>query len=145
MLHAQNNQKLETATLHRENDDAVVSPCSTNPVPNQLSRRLSVSTPNGQNNNPSPPAALLLQIISGFWVSRAVYVVAKLGIPDLLKSGPKTAEELADTTQTHASSLYRVLRALASVGVLGCMDNCFAQTPVLELLTTDAPGSLSWF
>ena len=104
-----------------------------------------MSTPNGQNNNPSAPAALLLQIISGFWVSRAVYVVAKLGIPDLLKSGPKTADELADTTQTHASSLYRVLRALASVGVLSCTDNRFALTPVSELLITDAPGSLRWF
>ena len=58
----------------------------------------------------------MLQIISGFWISRAVYVIAKLGIPDLLKSGPKTAEELASATDTHAPSLFRILRALVRVG-----------------------------
>ena len=87
----------------------------------------------------------MLQIISGFWVSRAVYVIAKLGIPDLLKSGPKMAEELATATQTHAPSLFRILRALASVGVLTFENNRFGQTPVSETLVTDAPGSLRWF
>jgi hypothetical protein len=49
----------------------------------------------------------MLQIISGFWISRAVYVIGKLGIPDLLQSGPKTAEELAAATKTHAPSLFQ--------------------------------------
>jgi hypothetical protein len=88
----------------------------------------------------------MLQIISGFWISRAVYVIAKLGIPDLLKSGPKTAEELASATETHAPSLFRILRALVSVGVLNSSDGeRFAQTPLSETLVTDAPGSLRWF
>ncbi|HET6852913.1 MAG TPA: methyltransferase [Pyrinomonadaceae bacterium] len=88
----------------------------------------------------------MLQIISGFWISRAVYVIAKLGIPDLLKSGPKTAEELASATEMHAPSLYRILRALASVGVVTRDEGRrFAQTPVSETLVTDAPGSLRWF
>ena len=88
----------------------------------------------------------MLQIISGFWISRAVYVIAKLGIPDLLKTGPKTADELASTTKMHAPSLFRLLRALASVGVLNSAgDGRFALTPVSETLVTDAPGSLRWF
>jgi hypothetical protein len=88
----------------------------------------------------------MLQIISGFWISRAVYVIAKLGIPDLLKSGPKTAEELASETSMHAPSLYRILRALASVGVLRSDEGKrFALTPLSETLVTDAPGSLRWF
>jgi len=88
----------------------------------------------------------MLQIISGFWISRAVYVIGKLGIPDLLESGPKTAEELASATKTHAPSLFRILRALASVGVLSSAEGGrFAQTPVSETLVTDAPGSLRWF
>jgi hypothetical protein len=88
----------------------------------------------------------MLQIISGFWISRGVYVIAKLGIPDLLKSGPKTAEELAAATKMHAPSLFRILRALASVGVLSSVNGGrFAQTPVSETLVTDAPGSLRWF
>lgn len=87
----------------------------------------------------------MLQIISGFWISRAVYVIARLGIPDLLKSGPKTAEELASATKMHAPSLYRILRALASVGVVTQEDKRFALTPLSETLVTSAPGSLRWF
>ena len=59
----------------------------------------------------------MLQIISGFWISRCINVIAKLGIPDLLQSGPKTVAELAQAADTHASSLFRLLRMLASVGV----------------------------
>jgi len=59
----------------------------------------------------------MLQMIQGFWMSRAIYVAAKLGIADLLKDGPKSPQELAQATGSHAPSLYRVLRALQSVGV----------------------------
>jgi hypothetical protein len=88
----------------------------------------------------------MLQIISGFWISRSVYVIGKLGIPDLLQTGPKTAEELAAATNTDAPSLFRILRALVSVGVLKSAEGGrFAQTPLSETLVTDAPGSLRWF
>ena len=43
------------------------------------------------------PWQQLTQIITGSWVSRAVYVAAKLRIADHLKDGPRTAEELAAT------------------------------------------------
>ena len=92
-----------------------------------------------------PAVQQMLQIIGGFWVSRAVFVIAKLGIADLLKTGPKTAEELASATKMHAPSLFRVLRALASVGILNATDGRFSQTPVSETLVTDAPGTLRWF
>jgi len=104
-----------------------------------------VTAPANQQTNQRDAQIQMLQIISGFWISRAVYAIAKLGIPDLLKSGPKTAEELAATTNTHAPSLFRVLRALASVGVLTSADGRFSQTPLSETLVTDAPASLRWF
>lgn len=104
-----------------------------------------MSAPANQPLSQQPATEQMLQIISGFWVSRAVCIIAKLGIPDLLKSGPKTAEELALATKTHAPSLFRVLRALASVGVMNSVDGAFAQTPLTETLVTDAPGSLRWF
>lgn len=92
------------------------------------------------------PQVAMFQIISGFWISRGVFVIAKLGIPDILKSGPKTAAELASATDTHAESLFRVLRALVSVGVLASdNENRFSNTSVSETLVTDAPGSLRWF
>ena len=87
----------------------------------------------------------LLQIISGFWISRAVFIVAKLGLADLMKSGPKSAEHLAAATNTHAPSMFRILRALASVGFLNYNGTEFSLTPVSELVSTDAKGSLRWF
>lgn len=88
----------------------------------------------------------MLQIIRNFWMSRALYVTTKIGIPDLLKSGPQTTEELAASTQMHAPSLYRLLRALASVGIFKSeAGNRFSLTPLSELLVTDTPGSMRWF
>jgi hypothetical protein len=93
------------------------------------------------------PAPLqMLQIISGFWISRCVYVAAKFGIPDLLKDGAKTAEELAAATDSHAPSLFRVLRALVPFGVFTQDENDrFGITPLSETLRSDIPGSLRAF
>ena len=52
--------------------------------------------------------------MTGFWLSRAIYVAAKLGIADLLKEEPKDIGELAKATGSHEPSLYRILRSLAS-------------------------------
>jgi ubiquinone/menaquinone biosynthesis C-methylase UbiE len=89
------------------------------------------------------PQFAMLQMIAGFWVSRAIYVAAKLGLADLVKDSPKTADELARLTGTHAPSLYRVLRALAGVGVFADDGRGrFTQTPLSETLRGDTPGSL---
>ncbi len=88
----------------------------------------------------------MLQMIQGFWVSRAIYAAAKLGIPDLLKDGPRSPDELAQATGTHAPSLYRVLRALDSVGVFAADDRGrFALTALGDTLRTGVPGSLRFF
>jgi SAM-dependent methyltransferase len=103
-----------------------------------------------ERNQPSnadvPPPVAMLQMISGFWISRAIYVAAKLGIADHLRDGHRTVDELAAATGTHAPSLYRVLRALASVGVFTEDEKRgFALTPLAETLRTDVPGSLRAF
>src|ERR1700728_4714086 len=63
-------------------------------------------------------AAEMLRLIGGLHISRALSVTAELGIADSLAAGPMTTAELARGTGTHEPSLYRVLRLLASVGVL---------------------------
>ena len=63
-----------------------------------------------------PPDAQLMQLVSGAFVSAAVYSAAKLGIADLLADGPMTSAKLAEETGTDELSLYRLLRSLASVG-----------------------------
>ncbi len=65
----------------------------------------------------SPPPAVMLNLIIGYWVSRLIYVAAKLELADLLDDGPRTVEELAMAAGVRAPALYRVLRALASVGI----------------------------
>ncbi|MEO7445290.1 MAG: methyltransferase [Ferruginibacter sp.] len=93
-----------------------------------------------------PPPVQLMQMLFGFAASRAIGVSAELHIADLLKDGPKTAEELAQQAGVHARSLYRLLRACASIGVFA-EDNekKFSLTPLAEPLLSDAPGSLRAF
>src|SRR5262245_45212575 len=77
------------------------------------------------------PTKFLTQMLTGYWISQALYVAAKLGLPDLLESGVKRPEDLARATGTHPPSLYRLLRALASVGVFSERpDGSFTQTPL---------------
>jgi hypothetical protein len=92
-----------------------------------------------------PPPLQMLELISGFWISRCLYIAAKLGIADLLNDGPRTAEELAAVTQTHAPSLFRIMRALASVGIVRQTEDRFGNTPLLETLRSDIPGSMRAF
>ncbi len=88
----------------------------------------------------------LLQIASGFWASRALYIAAKLGIADRLAGGPESAEGLASACGVHAGSLQRVLRALASLRVFAeDSQGRFIQTPLSLGLRSGAPGSLREF
>jgi len=90
-----------------------------------------------------PPPMALFRMVSGFYVSRAIYVAARLGIADLLAAGPRSHGELAKATGTHASSLRRVLRLLASVAVFAEeADGSFALTPIGACLRTGVPGSM---
>jgi hypothetical protein len=90
-----------------------------------------------------PPHATLLQMMTGYWVSQALYVAAKLGVADLLADGPRPVEALAAATQTDTLSLRRVLRALASVGVFTeARPGTFALTPLAALLQTRTPDSM---
>jgi hypothetical protein len=79
----------------------------------------------------------------GHYVSRALDLAARLGIADLLASGPRSAEQIAAATQSNAAALRRVMRLLASVGVFAEReDGRFELQPIGELLREDAPGSM---
>ncbi|MGI9147337.1 MAG: methyltransferase [Chloroflexota bacterium] len=89
-----------------------------------------------------PPHAQVIQMATAYWVSRAIYVAAELGIADLLKDGPEAAESLAATTGTYAPALRRVLRSLASVGLFRTDgQGRFSLTPLGAVLQSDAPGA----
>jgi hypothetical protein len=83
----------------------------------------------------------LMQIINWYQVSQALYVATTLGVADQLEDGPKRYDVVARTCGAHPASLYRLLRALAAVGVFhetGSKE--FSLTPLGACLTSDAPG-----
>ena len=72
-----------------------------------------------------------------------ICVSAELGIADVLAAGPRHYAEIARVTGTDAPTLFRLLRALASMGVFSRVDgDCFALTPLAEQLQTSVAGSL---
>ncbi|RPH38089.1 MAG: methyltransferase, partial [Planctomycetota bacterium] len=89
-----------------------------------------------------PPHAVLIQMGIAHWVSRMLFVAAKLALADHLAKGPKTAEDLAGPTGTHARSLHRLMRALANLGVFAeDGKGRFSLTPLGDALRTGAPGA----
>lgn len=93
--------------------------------------------------NDVAPSHKLLEMITGNWVSQSIYAAAKLGIADLLKDAPQNIEKLAQATGADVQSLYRLMRALTSVGVFTEVeDKRFWLTPIGECLQTENPNSL---
>ncbi|HEV8396274.1 MAG TPA: methyltransferase [Vicinamibacterales bacterium] len=89
-----------------------------------------------------PPHAVLIQMGTAAWVSAIVSTAAEIGLADRLAAGPKSAGELAGPMTLHAPSLHRLMRTLASLGILTELDaQRFALTPVGEALRTGAPGA----
>ena len=86
----------------------------------------------------------LRELVNGYRSSQAIHVAVVLGIPDQLAGGPRSSDELAEATGAHADSLYRLLRALASIGVLHEEDGRhFALTDLGVPLRSDVPGSVA--
>lgn len=90
-----------------------------------------------------PPPIALYQLAVGHYFSRALHLAAKLGLADQLKDGPRDSRDLARSTETHAPSLNRLMRLLASVGVFAEQeDGKFALAPLGEYLRAGVPGSM---
>jgi ubiquinone/menaquinone biosynthesis C-methylase UbiE len=94
-------------------------------------------------------AAQLDRMITGYWLSQAIYAAAHFNIADLLAAGidagstlPRSIDELAQQSSTHPEALYRLLRALASVGIFAeGPPRSFSLTPLAEPLRSDVPES----
>lgn len=88
----------------------------------------------------------MMRHITAYRLSQAIHVAATLGIADLLAAGERTSDELAAATRTDPSSLYRLLRALASEGIFEeDSAGSFANSAASELLRSDAhPSVYGW-
>ena len=84
----------------------------------------------------------ILPIVVGFWQARALAVATELALPDLLAEGPLPLEDLAIQTKTDASALFRLLRALASIGIFAeASPRVFVNSATSETLRKDSPSS----
>jgi hypothetical protein len=91
----------------------------------------------------SDPRLTLLGLINGFQITQAIRVAATLRIADHLKEGARSAGELAALTKSHPDSLYRLLRALAAVGVFREGEGrTFTLTPTGDCLRADSATPL---
>jgi hypothetical protein len=91
---------------------------------------------------PSPPA-MMFSLISRCWVLHLLRVAVELELADRLREGPRTVEELAKSAEVQAPLLYRVLRALASVGIFAeTKGRRFKLTPLAATLQKAASSSM---
>src|SRR5215218_9361399 len=93
-----------------------------------------------------PPPVAMMGLITGYWVSQAVGVVALLGVADQLGEGPRSSNDPARAVGADPQALYRVLRLLASIGVFDEVSpGSFELTALGETLRSEAPGSVRNF
>lgn len=84
-----------------------------------------------------------MQMCTGYMVSSALYPVAKLGIAELVAESPQPVSELAEQTGANEDALYRILRALSSVGIFAEVSpRTFGLTPVANMLRSDVAGNV---
>jgi len=85
-------------------------------------------------------------MIIGKWISQALGTVVELGVPDQLAKGARPCNDIARQAGVSEDGLYRLLRALASVGLFSEGANRrFRLTGMGQLLRTDHPQSLAGY
>jgi len=98
------------------------------------------------NHNEAPPWAVMMEMLRGSWVTQCLNAAARLGIADHLADGPRTAEEVARRSGARAPSIFRLMRTLASLGVLTePSSGKFGLSPMGQCLRTGVPGTLRDF
>jgi hypothetical protein len=95
------------------------------------------------HKNMAPASVAMFEIIAGQWTAQAVSVLAELGVCDQLTEGPRSFQDLADACDADGPSLYRLLRACSSAGVLRERGmGVFELTALGDCLRADHPQSM---
>ncbi len=90
-----------------------------------------------------PPPVALFGMLAGMWQAKAIYTAAELGIAEAVADRPRPLAELAELTGSHPRSLYRLLRALAQIGIFEELPGpAFANSKVSHYLRPDVPGTM---
>lgn len=97
----------------------------------------------GSGEQDSAARQHLSALINGYWAAQVLRAAAILGIADQLAQGPRSAQELAAAAKAHDPSVFRLLRALLTLGI--CREiggGRFELAPAGQFLRADVPGSL---
>jgi len=100
----------------------------------------------GNRTSPVRPYEVLLQMVIGKWISQAIGTIVEIGVPEQLAKGARRCSEMAREAGVSDDGLYRLLRALASVGLFAeSRDRRFRLTSLGQLLRIDHPQSLAGY
>src|SRR5256885_15635289 len=92
------------------------------------------------------PYEVLFQMVIGKWVSQAIGTIVEIGVPDQLAKGARRCSDIAREASVSEDALYRLLRALASVGLfIESADRRVKLTGMGQLLRRDHPESLAGY
>src|SRR5882672_2207550 len=84
----------------------------------------------------------MLQLLSSLWVTRAVGTFARLGLADVMEDGVEDHAAIAAARGLVADRVYRLLRALSTLGIVTeSTRGRFALTPLGRLLSSHAPNN----
>jgi len=88
-------------------------------------------------------ARAMYRLLAGGWVAQIIHTAAELGLADHFGEEARDVASLASATATHPPSLWRLLRALAAIGVVHeTQDSRYTLTSLGATLRTDQPGSM---
>ena len=84
-------------------------------------------------------------MLAGFMRTQALFVAAQLGVPDVVSTAPANVGEIALRVGADETSLYRLMRFLASEGVFAeIAPRSFSATPLSDALRSDEHGCARW-
>jgi O-methyltransferase domain/Dimerisation domain len=89
------------------------------------------------------PNTHLVDMAMGYSRSRVLCAAARLGVADALQDRARPVDEIAATCGADPGALYRLMRALASIGVVAeSVPGTFVLTAFGQPLRKDAPNSV---
>jgi SAM-dependent methyltransferase len=105
---------------------------------------MTTRNPTGSTAAPTPPPqAVLSQLINGYWITGTIHAAAKLGVAAAIGDAPRAVTEVASAVGADVDSLYRLMRALAGLGIfVEGPGRTFAHTPLSLALRPGVPGSM---
>ena len=83
------------------------------------------------------------ELVTACWTTQVIHEAVRLNLPDRMAAGPASSDDLAALLKVDADALYRLMRALASLGLLLHLGgHVFELTADGAALRSDAQDSL---